>query len=160
MHHSSQRDNLFCAIKGSSEKIPVVFFIGVWRSLTAGILADRMKRKNNVYSERSLIMSDHPHNYAYFSNRDCEYFPCHGDKDPEFFNCLFCYCPLYMMGENCGGNFRYYENGIKDCSNCMLPHSKAGYQYINGKFMQIVEQMSVERKKREQSQEVKKSEDQ
>ncbi|MBQ1818177.1 MAG: hypothetical protein II124_06030, partial [Clostridia bacterium] len=28
----------------------------------------------------------------YFQNRECEYFPCHEGADPEFFNCLFCYC--------------------------------------------------------------------
>ena len=32
--------------------------------------------------------------YAFFQNRDCEYFPCHATKHPEDFNCLFCYCPL------------------------------------------------------------------
>ena len=31
--------------------------------------------------------------YAFFQNRDCEYFPCHATKHPEDFNCLFCYCP-------------------------------------------------------------------
>lgn len=36
--------------------------------------------------------------YAYFSNRECEYFPCHKGADPENFNCLFCYCPLYVLG--------------------------------------------------------------
>ena len=33
--------------------------------------------------------------YAYFSHKKCEYFPCHKGADPEDFNCLFCYCPLY-----------------------------------------------------------------
>ena len=44
--------------------------------------------------------------YAFFQNRDCEYFPCHATKHPEDFNCLFCYCPLYALGRGCGGNFR------------------------------------------------------
>ena len=35
--------------------------------------------------------------YAYFCNRECEYFPCHKGADPENFNCLFCYCPLYVF---------------------------------------------------------------
>ena len=47
--------------------------------------------------------------YSFFQNRDCEYFPCHQGADPENFNCLFCYCPLYALGEKCGGNFRYTE---------------------------------------------------
>ena len=54
--------------------------------------------------------------YAFFQNRDCEYFPCHATKHPEDFNCLFCYCPLYALGRGCGGNFRYTEAGIKDLS--------------------------------------------
>lgn len=95
-------------------------------------------------------MANQKHDYSYFSNRDCEYFPCHGkEKDPEFFNCLFCYCPLYMLGEDCGGNFRFMENGIKDCSACMLPHAKGGYSYINGKFMQMVERMAQDRLKKQ-----------
>ncbi len=38
--------------------------------------------------------------YAYFSHKKCEYFPCHKGADPEDFNCLFCYCPLYALGDN------------------------------------------------------------
>jgi putative acetyltransferase len=59
--------------------------------------------------------------YAFVQNRACAYFPCHRTNDPEHFNCLFCYCPLYRM-ENCGGNPSYLSNGIKDCSNCTVPH--------------------------------------
>ena len=51
--------------------------------------------------------------YAFFSNKECEYFPCHAGADPENFNCLFCYCPLYALGDKCGGNFRMTETGIK-----------------------------------------------
>ena len=42
-------------------------------------------------------------NYSYFSHRECEYFPCHPGADPDNFNCLFCYCPLYVLGADCGG---------------------------------------------------------
>ena len=59
--------------------------------------------------------------YKFYSNTDCEYFPCHKVADPEKFNCLFCYCPLYNNAE-CGGNFTMLPNGIKDCTNCTLPH--------------------------------------
>ena len=52
-------------------------------------------------------------NYSYFAHKECEYFPCHKGADPENFNCLFCYCPLYALGRNCGGAFQYKENGIK-----------------------------------------------
>ncbi|MDO4793355.1 MAG: cysteine-rich small domain-containing protein [Filifactor alocis] len=92
-------------------------------------------------------MAETKNSFSYFCNRECEYFPCHGDKDREveYFNCLFCYCPLYMLGSECGGNVHYMDNGIKDCSKCMLPHSKGGYEYINKKFMQIVETMSKQK---------------
>ena len=59
--------------------------------------------------------------YAFVQNRACAYFPCHETNDPEHFNCLFCYCPLYRL-PNCGGNPSYLSNGIKDCSNCKVPH--------------------------------------
>ena len=29
--------------------------------------------------------------YAFFQNRDCEYFPCHATKHPEDLNCLVGY---------------------------------------------------------------------
>ena len=58
-------------------------------------------------------MSEH---YKFFQNRECEYFPCHKTNDPEHFNCLFCFCPLYALGERCGGGLQYTESGIKDCS--------------------------------------------
>jgi len=57
----------------------------------------------------------------------------------ECFNCLFCYCPLYALGDKCGGNYTYIEDGIKDCSNCLIPHSKDGYMYIVSKFNEISE---------------------
>lgn len=83
-------------------------------------------------------------NYKFFQHRECEFFPCHKTEDKENFNCLFCYCPLYALGENCGGNFKYTEDGIKDCSDCLVPHKKKNYEYIMSKFMDIVE---VARKK-------------
>ena len=76
-------------------------------------------------------------NSSYFKNNDCEYFPCHKVEDDEYFNCLFCYCPLYTLGDKCGGNFTYNEKGIKDCANCTLPHSKKGYDYIIKKFPEL-----------------------
>ena len=69
-------------------------------------------------------------NYSYFQNRKCEYFPCHAKADPENFNCLFCYCPLYALGDKCGGNFSYTETGIKDCSSCLRPHKAENYESI------------------------------
>ena len=51
--------------------------------------------------------------FDFLSNRACEYFPCHKGVADEDFNCLFCYCPLYLLGDECGGNFEYLPNGIK-----------------------------------------------
>ena len=67
---------------------------------------------------------------GFFANRDCAYFPCHGTDSPEEFNCLFCYCPLYALGEDCGGSFVILENGVKDCSFCTLPHEPENYKRI------------------------------
>ena len=75
--------------------------------------------------------------YTWFQNRDCEYFPCHDDVREEEFNCLFCYCPLYALGEDCGGNFTYYK-GVKDCTNCLIPHSRNAYDYITSRFGELV----------------------
>ncbi len=69
-------------------------------------------------------------NYQFFTNKECEFFPCHNTEDLEEFNCLFCYCPLYSLGEECGGNPVFLENGIKDCSQCVFPHKKQNYDRV------------------------------
>ena len=79
--------------------------------------------------------------YDFFQNKECEYFPCHAGADKETFSCLFCYCPLYCLGENCGGNFHYTENGLKDCSSCLRPHKRENYSAIcdgMGKVLELV----------------------
>jgi len=68
--------------------------------------------------------------YKFFQNKKCEYFPCHKGADEESFSCLFCFCPLYALGDKCGGNFTYTDNGIKDCSRCLRPHKKENYDDI------------------------------
>ena len=77
--------------------------------------------------------------FDYFANRECPYYPCHEKASPDQFNCLFCYCPLYALGDQCGGNFKFTEKGIKDCSACLIPHGKGGYDYILRKFSKIAE---------------------
>lgn len=79
--------------------------------------------------------------FSYFCNHDCEYFPCHDGADPENFNCLFCYCPLYALGDRCGGTFVYLDNGCKDCSNCLFPHNRDNYGTITGRYKEILEAM-------------------
>ena len=68
--------------------------------------------------------------YKFFQNRECEYFPCHETDKPEEFNCLFCYCPLYHLGKDCGGNFYCTDKGVKSCVNCLRPHKKENYEKI------------------------------
>ena len=75
-----------------------------------------------------------PENYKFFCHKECEYFPCHKTDDEENFNCLFCYCPLYSKGEDCGGNFIILENGTKDCSGCLVPHKRDNYDLIMKKL--------------------------
>lgn len=77
--------------------------------------------------------------YQFVQNQTCEYFPCHGGVNRQDFNCLFCYCPLYALGDRCGGNFRYTEKGIKDCSACLRPHRRENYQSICDSMSGILE---------------------
>ena len=77
--------------------------------------------------------------YDFVQNRECEYFPCHAGAGPEKFSCLFCYCPLYALGDKCGGNFEYLNNGLKDCSNCLRPHRRENYGAILEKMPLILE---------------------
>lgn len=86
-------------------------------------------------------MSENKEHYRFFQNRECEYFPCHQGIDPEDFNCLFCYCPLYLLGEECGGNFRWLENGVKDCSDCLFPHRRENYDVISARWQEIAAAM-------------------
>ncbi|MCL2170513.1 MAG: cysteine-rich small domain-containing protein [Defluviitaleaceae bacterium] len=75
--------------------------------------------------------------YRYFCNEDCQYFPCHEMPREAGFNCLFCYCPLYALGRDCGGDFDY-SAGIKDCSGCDLPHRPEKYDYIIGRLADLI----------------------
>lgn len=77
--------------------------------------------------------------HSFFQNRDCEYFPCHRTNQTENFNCLFCYCPLYALGDQCGGGFTYTENGIKDCSACLFPHRAENYEKILERMAPVLE---------------------
>lgn len=78
--------------------------------------------------------------YSFFSHKNCEAFPCHSGIEPDKFNCLFCYCPLYMLGDKCGGNFNYLENNVKDCSSCTIPHHKENYGFIMERLKAYIEQ--------------------
>ena len=56
--------------------------------------------------------------YNFFSNINCEYYPCHTMPDGEDINCLFCFCPVYN---------NIVCPGAKDCSKCNYPHKKENY---------------------------------
>ena len=101
--------------------------IAVW-SILPGCEKGEQKMEKKYWEDKE---------YSYFSHKKCEFFPCHKGADPEDFNCLFCYCPLYALGEKCGGNFRYTEKGIKDCTNCQLPHKRKNYGYVTGKYQEL-----------------------
>ena len=75
--------------------------------------------------------------YQFFQNRECEYFPCHKDVEEKDFNCLFCYCPLYTLGENCGGNFLYTDTGVKSCVNCNFPHKRENFSALINRFPEL-----------------------
>ena len=75
----------------------------------------------------------------FYQNEKCEYFPCHKCENTEDFNCLFCYCPLYALKDKCGGNFSYTENGIKDCSSCLVPHKRGNYGHMMEKMGEVIE---------------------
>ncbi len=79
--------------------------------------------------------------YKFFSHKNCEYFPCHPGADPDNFNCLFCYCPLYMLGPACGGDFSYNQKGYKDCTNCLKPHLRENYGDIISRYGDIITSM-------------------
>ena len=77
--------------------------------------------------------------YSFTQHVNCEFFPCHPTDHPEDFNCLFCYCPLYTLGSGCGGNFKYLDNGVKDCSGCLRPHRRDSYGYIMSRYPELME---------------------
>ena len=77
--------------------------------------------------------------YKFNQNRKCEFFPCHNGMKEDDFSCLFCYCPLYALGDRCGGNFTFLENGIKDCSKCLSPHRRDNYDRIMEKMSAVME---------------------
>ena len=87
--------------------------------------------------------------YSFFQHTKCEYFPCHKTSKPEDFNCLFCYCPLYALGDQCGGNFRYTEKGVKVCTGCLFPHVRQNYPKVIERYPEIKKLASENRKKSE-----------
>lgn len=75
--------------------------------------------------------------YKHFENFDCCHHSCHNMDD---INCLFCFCPLYFL--DCKGNYKTLKNGVKDCSNCLIPHQDSGYDYI----MKMIKEENLRKK--------------
>lgn len=76
--------------------------------------------------------------YKVFTNRQCDYYPCHTGVKGQY-NCMFCYCPLYTY-KNCGGDYVLFK-GMKDCTNCIIPHSgEDGWEMIQNKLEEIYEE--------------------
>ena len=73
----------------------------------------------------------------FFQNRGCPFFPCHKGVAEKDFNCLFCYCPLYALGESCGGSFCYTASGVKSCENCAFPHRRENYEKVLARWPEI-----------------------
>jgi Zn-finger protein len=44
-----------------------------------------------------------------------------------------------MLGNKCGGNYSYTKNGIKNCADCTLPHTKGSYEHVMSKMGLIME---------------------
>lgn len=78
-------------------------------------------------------------NFKFHQNTACEYFPCHKDIPVEEFNCLFCYCPLYALKGECGGDYTYLKNGIKSCMGCKKPHDRNGYEHITTHIKDLID---------------------
>lgn len=72
--------------------------------------------------------------FSFIQNKECPYFPCHKNVPVDKFNCKFCYCPLYYV-KDCGGNPKYLESGIKDCSDCTFNHGTG--RSINRQIMKV-----------------------
>lgn len=59
----------------------------------------------------------------------CPYYPCHNNME----SCKLCYCPEYDNNDCIGIKSNkgiILENGIKDCSNCNIPHIIKNYNYF------------------------------
>ena len=84
--------------------------------------------------------------YKFFQNKECEYFPCHKVECVDNFNCLFCYCPLYLQ-KNCIGTPSYFLDPkgqkIKDCSQCTVVHQPEMYEKVLERLGQKEEILSV-----------------
>lgn len=84
--------------------------------------------------------------FKFFQNKGCRFFPCHKGASAENFNCMFCYCPLYALGRDCGGNFTVLENGVKSCENCLVPHGPDSWDRLMERIPRVTAKVKNEMK--------------
>lgn len=94
------------------------------------------KNEKDGYAVMPVILI-RENSHRFFRNYKCRYFPCHKEPSEDSFSCLFCYCPLYFLGEDCGGIFEY-RYGVKDCTDCYLPHMPEYYDVIVKKLSDAI----------------------
>ena len=97
---------------------------------SAGVEKSHSRAGASLARRAAIVSVANSMSYRFFQNSSCEYFPCHHCATQEIqdqFSCLFCYCPLYHEAQ-CGGHYTLLQSGVKDCSNCLLPH--LDYDYI------------------------------
>lgn len=111
--------------------------MGGWlQAYRRGFVTDRIGKDNGV--SRASRADSPASAYPFFAHTACPYFPCHEGLAPEDFNCLFCYCPLYALGDACGGRFRYNDKGVKVCTDCFLPHVRdEGTRMVYDRFSDL-----------------------
>ena len=101
-------------------------------------LADKIEKLLDGISGENKEENEMTDSSKFFSNINCEYFPCHTGVDADSFNCMFCYCPLYGMFD-CPGSPKFLPNGVKDCSNCTLPHIDINYDAVITKLKEVLQ---------------------
>lgn len=90
-----------------------------------------------VKNIREKKPSERKNNSGFFQNTSCKFFPCHKTENLDDFNCMFCFCPLYFLGDRCGGDFYYTDKGIKSCLNCSFPHERNNYGRITERLKML-----------------------
>ncbi len=80
----------------------------------------------------------------FFRNEACDYFPCHSGISREDFNCMLCYCPLYLLGRECGGDFEYTKSGVKSCMKCTRPHDPKRWDEMMEAMKNVVRRVREE----------------
>ena len=66
----------------------------------------------------------------------------HGHKDYAYYHIVV--ADSRSPRENCGGNFVYTKDGIKDCSGCLRPHKRECYEEITKKVAEVMKMVQKE----------------